>query len=425
MLKQNNPNIDAGAVSDYLERRETFSTGSSLPDGDPPSVCHLDDLILDSPAACIRNAYRVLLRREPDVAEQQRHERRIREGGSRVLLLLRLRYGREGRRTGVRLIGFRARLARGLGSRLRHYRWLARVLDAPPAMKRLLRLPAELQQLQREHYQLERQYKRLAARLDDLAIDTPPREAGNPVPRAGAAPIAQDAAIEPSALAGFADGDAFYLAFEEAFRGSEASVQERLEPCLACLAEAGVGGEDRPVMDLGSGRGEWLALLHRAGLTAYGVDTSGAMVGRARSRGLDVTRGDAEDRLAACESRSLGAVTAFHLVEHLPFNQLVALLDHAFRTLVPGGVMILETPNPENLRVGANTFWTDPTHRRPLPPRLLAFLAEHCGFSPVRTLPCHSVPEGERPEPATPFERAVAPQLFGPQDYRLIAWKPA
>jgi hypothetical protein len=49
--------------------------------------------------------------------------------------------------------------------------------------------------------------------------------------------------------------------------------------------------------------------------------------------------------------------------------------------LQPGGLLIMETPNPENLVVGANTFYLDPSHERPIPPPLLAFAAEHAGFA--------------------------------------------
>jgi len=372
----------------------------------------------------------VLLRREPDESELRHHEARIRQGGSRLFLLLRLRYGREGRRAGVRLVGSRDRLARGLGSRLRRYRGLARVLDGVKSTKYLLRLPMEMQRLQQDYYALERQYRRLAARVDQLAVAAASGGTGRPSPGSETAVSPQGGQVEGSSAGLPASkeqnaGDAFYLAFEDAFRGSEASVRERLAPCLTWLVEENIGGEGRPVLDLGSGRGEWLGLLREEGLNARGVDASGAMVGYVRGKGLDVTRGNAVDILAACDSCSLGAVTAFHLVEHLPFNQVVALLEHAFRVLAPGGLVILETPNPENLQVGAHSFWMDPTHRRPLPPGLLAFLAEHHGFSSVRIVPCHPVPDDERPEAQTAFERAVAPRLFGPQDYRLVARKPA
>src|SRR5438552_2541276 len=63
---------------------------------------------------------------------------------------------------------------------------------------------------------------------------------------------------------------------------------------------------------------------------------------------------------------SVGAVSAIHLLEHLPFQDVVKLSDETVRVLRPGGVATFETPNPENLVVGACSFYLDPTHRNPI-----------------------------------------------------------
>ncbi len=49
-------------------------------------------------------------------------------------------------------------------------------------------------------------------------------------------------------------------------------------------------------------------------------------------------------------------------------------------------MLILETPNPENLVVGSSNFYLDPTHKRPIPPPLLSFMAEYAGFQRVKVL---------------------------------------
>jgi len=41
----------------------------------------------------------------------------------------------------------------------------------------------------------------------------------------------------------------------------------------------------------------------------------------------------------------------------------------------------METPNAENLVVGTNNFFLDPTHEKPIPHELLSFLTEYCGFA--------------------------------------------
>ena len=48
--------------------------------------------------------------------------------------------------------------------------------------------------------------------------------------------------------------------------------------------------------------------------------------------------------------------------------------------LKPGGVLIIETPNPECLAIFATHFYIDPTHTRPVPPALLAFYFEEFGL---------------------------------------------
>jgi O-antigen chain-terminating methyltransferase len=73
-----------------------------------------------------------------------------------------------------------------------------------------------------------------------------------------------------------------------------------------------------------------------------------------------------------------------HLVEHLPIEVLIDLIDQSYRVLLPDGVIAFETPNPENVLVGSHYFYMDPTHRNPLPPTLLQWLVEARGFVETR-----------------------------------------
>jgi O-antigen chain-terminating methyltransferase len=145
------------------------------------------------------------------------------------------------------------------------------------------------------------------------------------------------------------------------------------------------------------------------------------MADAARAQGLEVVLADAVAQLDSLEPASLSVVSAFHLVEHLPFEQILILVDAAFRALMPGGLLILETPNPENLVVGACTFWYDPTHIRPLPPAMLRFYVESAGFAPVRTARFYLRTDG--PDHAT-IDEPVSPSIDGPLDYGLLAQKP-
>lgn len=190
-------------------------------------------------------------------------------------------------------------------------------------------------------------------------------------------------ASSATAAAQPADTDAFYVALEERFRGSRECIKERLPeylPFLRQLRERLPGAE---ALDLGCGRGEWLELLRDEGIAGRGVDTSGRMVEQCRALGLDAVKGDALAWLRGVPDAALGLVTAFHLVEHLPFPVLHGLFQECARVLRPGGMAIFETPNPECPRVSGYAFYLDPTHRNPVPHELLAFLGTHAGFSTV------------------------------------------
>ncbi|QNB01223.1 bifunctional 2-polyprenyl-6-hydroxyphenol methylase/3-demethylubiquinol 3-O-methyltransferase UbiG [Massilia sp. Se16.2.3] len=170
----------------------------------------------------------------------------------------------------------------------------------------------------------------------------------------------------------------FYRAFEDRYRGSRDVISARLAVYLPFVRP--LVHEGAAALDLGCGRGEWLELLTQAGFAAEGVDLDEGMLAACRERGLRVVNGDALEALRARPDGSLAVVSAFHLVEHIPFEQVQALIAEALRVLQPGGLLIMETPNPENLVVGTSSFYDDPSHLRPLTPKLLGFAVEFGGF---------------------------------------------
>jgi O-antigen chain-terminating methyltransferase len=107
------------------------------------------------------------------------------------------------------------------------------------------------------------------------------------------------------------------------------------------------------------------------------------MLAQCRQHGLPVIESDAVAYLQSRPASSLGAVTGFHIIEHLPFPVLIQLLDETVRVLQPGGLAIFETPNPQNILVGSCNFYADPTHRNPLFPGTVKFLAENRGLVDV------------------------------------------
>jgi SAM-dependent methyltransferase len=223
--------------------------------------------------------------------------------------------------------------------------------------------------------------------------------------------------------------DAMYAEFEERFRGTFDEVTEKVRAYLPdvhrLLSE--IDPPDRPrVLDIGCGRGEWLTVLHTAGIPAAGVDAHPEFVAAAQARGLDVAEGDAIEHLRSLPADSLDLVTAFHLIEHLDVEMLLALIEAAQRALRPGGCLLFETPNPTNLTMAARDFYNDPTHRAPLPPALTEFLLSASGLAEIEVRPLHPA----RPRldttagaSSSEVERVVTDALYGPQDYAILGYK--
>ena len=235
------------------------------------------------------------------------------------------------------------------------------------------------------------------------------------------------AAVPPAPAAGASSSelDAYYLAFEDLFRGDSVDIEAGLQHYLDAIAVSDRTPSGAPVLDLGCGRGEWLALLQRSGYHVRGVDSNPLMVEHCRERGLEAMHGDALALLQREPAEHLAVLSAFHLIEHLPFDVLYRLLEQAHRVLAPGGLLLLETPNPENVLVGSHTFYHDPTHRNPVTPAAIGFLVRYLGFAEPEIRRLHPYPPEARVPGEDPLTERVNGHLCGPQDYAVIARKPA
>ncbi len=216
--------------------------------------------------------------------------------------------------------------------------------------------------------------------------------------------------------------DTLYVGFEDQFRGTREDIKERLKEYLPLVRQNAIGTEEYPILDLGCGRGEWLELLKEEGRTALGVDRNRVMVDLCRERNLEAAEGDALDYLRKAKANSLGAVTGFQFAEHIPPHTLVAILDECLRVLRSRGLIIFETPNPENLFVGAYSFYIDPTHRNPLVPDSLNFLAQQRGFVETKILRLHKYGDfNSVDENADEFQKKW---FYSETDFALIGYKP-
>lgn len=175
--------------------------------------------------------------------------------------------------------------------------------------------------------------------------------------------------------------DHVYWELEESLRGASKEVEKTFQLYIPYIEGCVQDGES--VLDLGCGRGEWLSLLRKKGIPGVGVDSNETMANLARLRGLNIELSDALAYLKNLDDNSQAAVTGFQIMEHLAPAQLVELWTEIFRVLRPGGMLLFETPNPENIQVSSYSFYLDPTHRHPVPPPLAFHTLEALGFRHV------------------------------------------
>jgi len=203
-------------------------------------------------------------------------------------------------------------------------------------------------------------------------------------------------------------------------RGTPEQIKEEVKVYLPVLQKAGI---DSDILDVGCGRGEWLQVLRENGFEARGIDTNRILVQQCKELDLDVEEHEALSYLRSLPDAGLNVVTAFHFAEHLPLETLVRFLDESARALRPGGLIILETPNPENLLVGSCNFYLDPTHKNPIPIPTMKLLLEARGFRCEEVLRLHAV-ESTKIEVKDQLTSHLNHFLYGPMNYAVVARKP-
>ena len=168
-----------------------------------------------------------------------------------------------------------------------------------------------------------------------------------------------------------------YASFENRYRGSEDEVKKQLENYLDYFRQ------EKKVLDLGCGRGEFLTLLSDNGITAEGIDINEQMIDICRERDLNCSKVDILDKLTEFEAGSLGGVFSSQVIEHMPPNYLKRVIDLAFHKLAPSSYIVLETVNPTSVFALVQIYYLDLSHQKPIHPQALKFLLENAGFEDV------------------------------------------
>jgi O-antigen chain-terminating methyltransferase len=230
--------------------------------------------------------------------------------------------------------------------------------------------------------------------------------------RAAAAPASTPAPPSPATRQDLQLPDFDYGRFAERFRGNEDYVRRG----VAFYKPFFEGREN--VLDIGCGRGEFLELMRECGVQARGIDLSEESVALCRHKGLSAEVADLFPWLAGQPEQMLDGIFSAQVVEHLDPKLLPEMVRLCASRLRTGGILAIETPNPECLAIFATHFFLDPTHTRPVPHPLMAFYMEEAGIGQIEV---HKL----SPASDTMLELASLPEdfrgkFFGGLDYAII-----
>jgi len=212
--------------------------------------------------------------------------------------------------------------------------------------------------------------------------------------------------------------DNYYLSFENRFRGSRESIIQRYKNYLNYIPK-----NTSIALDIGCGRGEWVELLEQQGIESFGIDLNEAMINEAKKYTKNIQNIDAFEFLEKEESNKYDLISMFHIIEHIPYEELLFLLIEVKRVLKGGGVLLVETPNPANIYVGAYEFYKDPTHLNPLPSDVIMFLLDYLDYKDLELKHLNYFPENMKVNTKTKEAEFINKIFFDSRDYLIVAKK--
>lgn len=222
-----------------------------------------------------------------------------------------------------------------------------------------------------------------------------------------------------------------YKGFEDKYRGPQEDIEKKQRQYLHYFKDC------KNVMDIGCGRGEFLVLLSEANASGFGVERDDDMVHECRKKGLKIYQEDIIAHLRKLHGEGkrdiLDGVFCAQVLEHLPMDAVIEVMELVYDLLAPGKVAIWETVNPRSLYVFTAAMYMDPTHTKPLHPFTLSFIAEKAGYSGVHVEYLSPSPDQDKmtmiPEDAehagvynTNMQKLNS-VLFGEQDFALVTRK--
>jgi SAM-dependent methyltransferase len=146
----------------------------------------------------------------------------------------------------------------------------------------------------------------------------------------------------------YGDPDAYF---------GEADLEPRISSCRRLVREIvkRVGREDIAILDVGAGRGEFLAAAKREGVRAVGIEPSGAMVAQGKERlGVEI-HCQTIDEFVREEREIFDVVTLSGVLEHV--HDPNSLMAAVATLLARAGLLYIDVPREPNLLTILGNAW--------------------------------------------------------------------
>lgn len=349
------------------------------------------DLLKHEDAAFIDVVYRSLLCREPDIEGKTHHLELLRSGSMRKIdIISHILHSPEGQRKYISVKGLSAHLLKDKILNKLYFipvfgyiiRWGICLLLLPKKLNSLyLSLSNNRSQTEQDHIQLillEQKVHQLEKTQDELSG------------------VIELLRTECDRQFRFHNIDSqtmnrLYFNYKNKLMNNDREeIKTKLAPYIISMDKwlSDRNRSDLKIVDLGCGLGEWLEVLGENGYSAFGVDSNDLTVQQAMhlNRQINIEFDDAFTFLHKQKECSFDVISSFHMIEHLDLFELFTLFDECKRVLKPEGLLILVTPNPQNIILSTYLFHLDPTHRSPIPVELLKFYMEEWGFQVFETI---------------------------------------
>jgi hypothetical protein len=355
------PAILPAAASVAAERHATFS---------------IAELCQSHSAAFIRQAYGVLLRRDPDKASFDRHMKMLASGHSKVEILGNLRWSAEGRDNAVRVPGLLSRYVLAKLTRVPVLGYLLEWLATLAGLPRLIRHQrasdayhaaqldglgeqsrATLQELSsrqaNEFGRFDQQGWEHVAVLNQLRESLRSLQEGLKRDSANTqelrhlvlsmnhwlTSLRQNlSALELTDAEQQREADAWAATVAAQVIAADAARATRLESLSQRFAE--VLPRKAAVLDLCSGE-DWLTRLIARGINASGVDSNAQLALQASTAGVSIAAADPSQVLARTAPASLDGLSMLDCGAVLRGMATAPFLDHLHRVLRPRGCVLL------------------------------------------------------------------------------------